>query len=53
MTALESIIKELQAARRAALTSDESAKVRFANLVLSSWHTIEHALKELNARRIA
>ncbi len=52
MTALEVLIKELQTARTAALTTDHSAKIRFANLVLGSWHTIEHALKEMLRRRI-
>lgn len=53
MTALEELLRQLKDARRAALIADDSAKIRFANLVLGAWPTIQHALEEMNRRRIA
>ena len=53
MTAIEDLIAQLKHLRMAALSGDERAAIRFANLVLGAWPTIQAALEDLDKRRIA
>ena len=53
MTALESLADQLRAAQADAVSGDAKAILRLGNLVLASFHTIIHAIEELNRRRIA
>lgn len=58
MTAIEQLLQELNRQRKIALDREGvgdqmAAKLRFANLVIGAWPTIQHALEEFNRRRIA
>ena len=60
MTAIESLVQQLEEAREQVQILDLakgnhviSAKVQLANLVLGAFPTIQHALEELDRRRIA
>lgn len=53
MTAIEYLLDQLKHLRAAAIAGDEKAMVEFAKMTLGGWHTIQHALEELNRRRIA
>ena len=52
MTAIESVLKDLKQLRMEALNGDQQALARFANMTLAAWPTIQHALEELDRRRI-
>ena len=52
MTAIESILKDLKQLRMDALHGDQQALIRFANLTLGAWPTIQHALEELDRKRV-
>ena len=53
MTPLEAIIRDLKNLREDALHGDDAAKLIFTETILDRWPTIQHALEELNRRRIA
>ena len=52
MTSIENLLEQLKAARKTALSGDAADRVRFANLALGAWATIQHALEELDRRRV-
>ncbi len=52
MTAIEQLLYDLKNRRMEALNGDDESLRRFANLCLGAWPTIQHALEELDRRRI-
>ena len=52
MTALEETIAELARLQKLAANGSDADKIRFANMALGCWRTIEYALTELQRQRI-
>ena len=53
MTPLEETITELARLQKLAASGSEADKLRFAQMTLGCWPTINYALTELHRQRIA